>query len=79
MQDLVDDEGIVVAGAETIDGLGHVLDQVAEACLVVRGNQRAIGLTLTLRARLAIVPWRQALLARERRLSSRSRPGPPYL
>ena len=56
MQDLVDDEGVVVAGAETIDGPGHVLDQVTEARLVVRRDQRPIRLALTLRAHLAIVP-----------------------
>jgi hypothetical protein len=58
MQNLVDVVGAVLAGAEAIHGLGHVLDELAEPRLVVGGDQRAIGLALSLRSHLSIVPSR---------------------
>jgi hypothetical protein len=60
MQDLVDVVGVVLAGAEAIDGLGHALDEVAEARLVVGGDQRAISLPLTLRSHAAHRPIYEA-------------------
>ena len=58
MQDLVDGVGVVLAGAEAIDGLGDVLDELAEARLVVGSDQRPIGPALTLRSHVVIVPPR---------------------
>ncbi len=40
LQDLVDGVGVVLSGAEAIDRLGHVLDELGQARLVVRGDQR---------------------------------------
>ena len=48
MQDLVDGVGVMLAGAEAIDGFGDVLDELAEARLVVGSDQRPIGLALAL-------------------------------
>ena len=48
MQDLVDGVGVVLAGAEAIDGFGDVLDELGQARLVVGGDQRPIGSALTL-------------------------------
>ena len=42
MQSLVDGVGVMLAGAEPIDSPGDVLDEFAEARLVVGGDQRAI-------------------------------------
>ena len=48
MQDLVDRVGVQLAGAEPVDGVRDVLDELAEARLVVGGDQRPIGSALTL-------------------------------
>ena len=55
MDDVVDGEGVELTGAEAIDGLGNVLDELAEARLVVAGDQRSVGLALTLRTHVGIV------------------------
>ena len=47
--DLVDSEGVELTGAEAIDGLSDALEELAEPRLVVAGDQRSIGLALTLR------------------------------
>jgi hypothetical protein len=49
MDDLVDGERVELTGAEAIDGLGDMVDELAEARLVVGGHQRSVGLALTLR------------------------------
>ena len=41
MQDGVDVEGVQLAGAKAIDGLGDVLDELGQARLVVGGDQQA--------------------------------------
>jgi hypothetical protein len=37
MQDLVDREGVVLTGAEAINGLGYALDELGKPRLVVPG------------------------------------------
>jgi len=74
MQDLVDVEGVLLAGAKAIDGLGHMLDELAEARLVIGRDQRAIGSALTLRSHSSIVP-RPATAAS--RAHARGNIGPP--
>jgi hypothetical protein len=57
VKDLVDVEGVEFAGAEAIDRLPQALDQLAEARLMVGGDQRAISLSLTFRSHAAIVSF----------------------
>ena len=49
MDDLVDGERVELTGAEAIDGLSDALEELAESRLVVAGDQRSVGLALTLR------------------------------
>ena len=75
MQHLVDGEGVLLAGAEAVDGRGDVLDELAEARLVVGGDQRSIGAALTLGPHVRIVAARDdgrlARSAREERSGAR--------
>lgn len=58
VQNLVDVEDAHLASAEAHDGPGDALDELTQARLVVGGDQRPIGLPLTLRCHPGIVPPR---------------------
>ena len=75
---VVDGERVELAGREAIDGVGDVLEQLGEARLVVRSDQRAIGLTLALRSHPDSGP-RCRRLARARAGTAARRPAGPEL
>lgn len=55
---LVDLVGVLLAGAEAVDGHRDPVNELAQARLVIGRHQRPTGLALTLRAHASIVPAR---------------------